>query len=75
MTWQVLADVTVVQTYSLASLVTSLGVGGFIASTLGPLSYTVSFLLIESYKITLVTFFGISNMSGVLQILTIMDNQ
>ena len=64
-----------VQSHSLASLVTSLGVGGFIASTLGPLSYTVSFLLIESCKITIVTFLGISNMSGVLQILINMDNQ
>ena len=72
---QVLADVHVVQSHSLAHIVTSLGIGGIVASTLGPLSFNISFLLIEWYKISLVTFFGISNMSVVLQILTIVDNE
>ena len=72
---QVLADVHVVQSHSLASIVTSLGIGGVIASTLGPLSFTVSFLLIEWLKMTIVTFSGMNNMSGFLQILIIMDNE
>ena len=72
---QVLADVHVVQSHSLAHVVSSVGIGGIIASILGPLSFTVSFLLIEWYKISLVFFFGISNMSVVLQILTIIDNE
>ena len=72
---QVLADVHVLQSHSLAHVVTSLGVGGFIAATLGPLSFNISFLLIQLFKISLVAFFGISNMSVVLQILTIMDNE
>ena len=70
-----MADVHAIQTYSLANIVTSLGLGGLLASLLGPLSFTTSFLLIEWYKITLVIAFGISNMSVVLQILTIMDNE
>ena len=72
---QVLADVHVVQSHSLANVVSSVGIGGLIASTLGPLSFNISFLLIEWFKMTLVTFFGMNNMSGVLQILTIMDNE
>ena len=71
----VLADVHVLQSRSLAHVITSLAVGGFIASSLGPLSFKMSFLLIEWFKIPLVTYFGISNMSVVLQILTIMDNE
>ena len=71
----VLADVHVLQSRSLAHVITSLAVGGFIASSLGPLSFEMSFLLIEWFKIPLVTYFGISNMSVVLQILTIMDNE
>ena len=70
---QVMADVHAIQTYSLANIVTSLGVGGLLASLLGPLSYTTSFLLIEWYKMALVHFVGISNMSVLLQILIIMD--
>ena len=72
---QVLADVHVVQSHSLANVVSSVGIGGIIASTLGPLSFTVSFLLIEWYKMSLVFFAGIVNMSVVLQILTIIDNE
>ena len=68
-----MADVHAIQTYSLANIVTSLGLGGLIASLLGPLSFTTSFLLIEWYKMALVHFVGISNMSVLLQILIIMD--
>ena len=70
---QVLADVHVVQSHSLANIVTSLGIGGLLASLLGPLSFTTSFLLIEWYKTSLVHFVGISNVSAVLQILIILD--
>ena len=36
----VLAEVHIIQTYSLANIVTSLGLGGLLASTLGPLSFS-----------------------------------
>ena len=70
---QVLADVHVVQSHSLASILTSLGIGGLTASVIGPLSFNISFLLIEWFKITLVFAFGLSNMAVVIQILIIMD--
>ena len=71
--FEVLADVHSIQTHSLANIVTSLGIGGLLASLLGPLSFTTSFLLIEWYKTSLVHFVGISNVSAVLQILIILD--
>ena len=37
---EVLADVHAIQTHSLANIVTSLGLGGLLASTLGPLSFS-----------------------------------
>ena len=64
-----------VQSNRLASIVTSLGISGIIAATFGPLSFNITFILVEWYKITLVTFIGVSNMSVVLQTLTIMDNE
>ena len=70
---EVLADVHAIQTHSLANVVTSLGIGGLLASLLGPLSFNISFLLIEWCKISQTHFFGILNVSVVLQILFILD--
>ena len=66
-------EVLAIQTHSLANVVTSLGLGGLLASLLGPLSFTTSFLLIEWFKTSQVHFIGIANVSAVLQILFILD--
>ena len=67
------ADFHAIHTYVNFLVIASLSVGGFSRALFGPLSFWVTFMLIESFRLSLFFSLGMFNVSSFLQMAIIMD--